>query len=69
MSVQSEVNVTLVDLAKRAADLALLLRAVATCPARWSRLWPAIVRELRAMRPKIDAAIPLIEQEAEGEMP
>ncbi len=69
MSDQSDVEATLTELARHSADLSLVLGAVATCPARRSRLWPAVVRELRAMRPKIDAAMTLIEQEVEGDQP
>jgi hypothetical protein len=69
MSDRSDVESTLADLAQHTADLSLGRGAVATCPARRSRLWPAVVRELRAMWPKLDAAMTLIEQEVEGGQP
>jgi hypothetical protein len=69
MSDRSDVEATLTTLQQRCADVALILSCVATCPDRLSRLWPAVVRELHALRGQIDAAIPQIEQAVEGNAP
>jgi hypothetical protein len=69
MSDPDALQAILLDLQHQCTDVATILSGVATCPERLSRLWPAVVRELRVMRRTIDVATPLIEAAVAGDEP